>query len=117
MKEEIKNKWVAALRSGDYEQTKHTLKDKKGFCCLGVLCDLYSPNQWESFSDENNCYNYRFSAVDIIGELLPSGIMEWSGMKSDDGKRGGYQRLSSINDKGVPFENIADIIEEEWEKL
>jgi len=36
------DKWVAALRSGEYEQGKHRLKKEKlsggyKYCCLGVL--------------------------------------------------------------------------------
>ena len=35
-------KWIKALRSGKYKQTKDTLcNDKRNsFCCLGVLCDV-----------------------------------------------------------------------------
>jgi hypothetical protein len=40
MNEEIKQKWVAALRSGKYSQTRETLQDENGFCCLGVLCEV-----------------------------------------------------------------------------
>jgi hypothetical protein len=39
MKKRLKNKWVRALRSGQYKQAVNTLYDpySKGFCCLGVL--------------------------------------------------------------------------------
>lgn len=40
MREDIKNAWVEALESGDYAQTRRALKDYRGFCCLGVLCDV-----------------------------------------------------------------------------
>ena len=40
----IKARWVAALRSGDYNQGHGRLHTKENgissFCCLGVLCDL-----------------------------------------------------------------------------
>lgn len=37
----FKNFWVAALRSGLYEQGQQVLKTQDGkFCCLGVACDL-----------------------------------------------------------------------------
>ena len=42
MNKDIKTLWVAALRSGDYEQAQGVLKRDGGFCCLGVLCDLHS---------------------------------------------------------------------------
>lgn len=35
------NRWVAALRSGNYQQGQRVLRDENnGYCCLGVLCDL-----------------------------------------------------------------------------
>ncbi|MGA0595643.1 hypothetical protein [Enterovirga sp. CN4-39] len=37
---ELKARWVAALRSGEFKQTTGTLKDSKGYCCLGVLCHV-----------------------------------------------------------------------------
>lgn len=36
-------KWIAALRSGKYKQTNEALQDTKGYCCLGVACDLFIP--------------------------------------------------------------------------
>lgn len=41
MNAELKAKWVAALRSGEYRQGQGVLKTSKGeYCCLGVLCDI-----------------------------------------------------------------------------
>lgn len=37
---QIRARWTAALRSGDYPQTAGHLRDTVGFCCMGVLCDL-----------------------------------------------------------------------------
>lgn len=42
----IKEKWVAALRSGAYEQGRNQLRTANGYCCLGVLCDLIDPDGW-----------------------------------------------------------------------
>lgn len=39
---EIK-KWVRALRSGKYKQTRLVLQDKQGYCCLGVACKTLIP--------------------------------------------------------------------------
>ena len=46
MNEPRVKKWIAALRSGDYPQTFKRLRDKQGFCCLGVACDLNDPGVW-----------------------------------------------------------------------
>ena len=41
MNPEIRARWVAALRSGAYEQGTSRLRDASDRrCCLGVLCDL-----------------------------------------------------------------------------
>jgi len=37
---ELKSKWLTALRSGEYEQARGDLSRGKGFCCLGVLCQV-----------------------------------------------------------------------------
>jgi hypothetical protein len=46
MNPEVKARWVAALRSGEYKQAKNSLRKQDAFCCLGVLCDLYDSSQW-----------------------------------------------------------------------
>lgn len=40
MSPELKAKWVAALRSGEYKQGREVLRNGDQFCCLGVLCDI-----------------------------------------------------------------------------
>jgi hypothetical protein len=35
---QLKRKWIEALRSGKYRQTRQYLMDDGGYCCLGVLC-------------------------------------------------------------------------------
>jgi hypothetical protein len=37
---EVMDKWIAALRSGQYNQGRGKLKSSNGYCCLGVLCDV-----------------------------------------------------------------------------
>jgi hypothetical protein len=41
MNTELKQKWVEALRSGEYRQIRGRLNDyDNGYCCLGVLCKV-----------------------------------------------------------------------------
>lgn len=42
LKHEVKEKWLKALRSGEYKQGRNTLynPDTDQYCCLGVLCEL-----------------------------------------------------------------------------
>ena len=32
--------WIKLLRSGKYKQTRGTLQDEYGYCCLGVACTM-----------------------------------------------------------------------------
>lgn len=41
----IRDKWIPALRSGEYTQTQNRLTDGVGFCCLGVACDVIAREQ------------------------------------------------------------------------
>jgi len=40
MKKNVAKKWVKALRSGKYKQSREMLKNSGGYCCLGVLCEI-----------------------------------------------------------------------------
>jgi hypothetical protein len=110
VKQDIAEKWVAALRSGLYHQTKDRLSDDQGFCCLGVLCDLSGTGRWE----------YGRLGKTYLGNdgLLPAEVRDWAGMSGALGEIAGEGRsLSQLNDNGYSFTTIADIIEREWEKL
>lgn len=57
MKIELKEKWLAALRSGKYVQGHRQLKNTNNtvpsYCCLGVLCDVIDPKGWSDEGDRN----------------------------------------------------------------
>jgi hypothetical protein len=40
--------WISALRSGNYEQGKRRLQNKYGYCCLGVACKLFIPEDQQN---------------------------------------------------------------------
>jgi len=107
MKKDIKDKWIKALRSGNYEQGKSSLRslDNK-FCCLGVLCDIIDNKKWETFEKTNSAkasYPYTYNGY--------SGILSYKmttelKMKDDE-----QQKLIDMNDTGKSFAEIADWIE------
>jgi hypothetical protein len=79
MDTQLKAKWTAALRSGEYEQATRTLQTKSGgaFCCLGVLNDILGAQQdysvpdkllgdfWTlaDMNDGNNCERHTFAQI------------------------------------------------------
>lgn len=127
----VKALWLAALRSGDYEQGHGALKTVDGkYCCLGVLCDLaveagVIPAPRTTLGSEDNDGNmrqlYLFGDGDEAGQLayLPSSVTAWAGVNccgernwSTESKY--PQSLACLNDAGNSFAEIADIIEAEF---
>jgi hypothetical protein len=113
MKYEVMKQWTEALRSGKYKQGKrwlHQPEPKNEFCCLGVLCDISELSTWSIYG------TYACSSVS-----LPSPVKEWAGLKTNEGNFNNrwerYWSLTYLNDSGKSFEEIADIIEENWEEL
>lgn len=130
MNPEIKQKWVDALRSGQYEQGKMQLRTARNeYCCLGVLCDLAVKDGVlrEPFKTNIGTYIYGNSDEPSTGSVLPKSVREWAGLPSigdpetptDVWTRGpdsfdfdNNVNLSSLNDAGATFEEIAQKIEE-----
>lgn len=62
MDRELRERWVAALRSGKYEQGAGCLRTKEDkFCCLGVLCDLVDNSLWGEITSYDI---YKFDGVE-----------------------------------------------------
>lgn len=114
MKPEIKQRWVAALRSGEYEQGNDFLKTAGGqFCCLGVLCDLHSKETGTPWTE--NIYAPPFYLDER--SYLPPEVMEWAGLNQSNPvirtPDEGSLSLASRNDGGSTFQEIANLIEKE----
>lgn len=127
MNPEIKAKWVAALRSGEYKQGTCFLKQESdhphAFCCLGVLCDIAAKEgiiDWEFQTWQGRSTWYASStktAQDKDSERLPFCVMEWAGLDRldpdlmlSDWRRS--VRVSELNDRErLGFERIAELIE------
>ena len=77
MNKSLKDKWVAALRSGRYRQSKEYLYvPNHGYCCLGVLCDIVDDSKWVDnahteydFGDKVKCQYPTKNWLDKVGLL------------------------------------------------
>ena len=120
MDPKVKAEWLTALRSGDYEQVQGRLRKtaedgSKSYCCLGVLEDLSPLRQW--LDDDRT--------VGLDGKTEPEAATlsymacQWSGLESLSGyinlsptvNRHFSVSLTELNDNGLTFEQIADVIE------
>ena len=132
MNGDIKDLWIDALLSGEYQQGTGQLHTQETdgtdyFCCLGVLTDLaikngvpleievQSADTGERRIAYNGCYEY-----------LPRAVAEWAGVPTQGSykiaRSGGNgvdlpalewtQSLAELNDQGFSFESIAEEIKE-----
>lgn len=95
---DFKAKWVAALRSGEYEQGRSNLHWGGKFCCLGVACvvasiPLVNLNNWSLIPNHKEFKE--------IPEILHDGYGDDVGLK-----------LAAMNDNNKSFTEIAQYIEE-----
>lgn len=114
MNPEVKARWVAALRSGEYKQGKEFLRYGGRFCCLGVLCDLHSLDTGTQWGSKGYAASYCGHAMGF-----PNEVADWAGM-SDSYGAGPYLQINGNpwqaahhNDYGRSFAEIADAIEKQ----
>jgi len=118
------NKWVTALRSGEFKQGKSLLKTGNDeYCCLGVLSHIQgrltknlngwvdcpiSPSSYRGVGKllgDNPCI---IAGLNPLGEFPPS---IWLERRNKDGSNAVFKSLAYANDCGVSFAEIADILE------
>jgi hypothetical protein len=116
MKTQIKQQWLSALRSGEYTQARWNLQTEQGFCCLGVLCDLYAKEtgtEWEVTTTEDD-EPFTYYNFDEHSNHLPVSVMKWADLDCDNPVVKGELSLAELNDGGFTFEEIAQLIEEKF---
>lgn len=91
---EFKEKWLAALRSGEYEQCKEALHKDGGHCCLGVAEIVLGINSIDE------------TGLILKGKNIPEAI---KGASFENKTVGTLTRMNDIENKS--FLEIADWIE------
>lgn len=132
LRPEVREKWVSALRSGEYPQTTGRLHDEDGYCCLGVLCEVaikegvsiakgprydgrvfyddkedlppHSVAEWATTGGDPD----PTWALDVEWASLPGETPEYGVHQSD------WVELTELNDSAhLTFEQIAYLIEKD----
>lgn len=115
MKEDIKQLWIAALKSGEYKQGKGALtiirETGEEDCCLGVLCKLAVKAGVLGDNDVQI-----FEGFNVLGEMvtvksygperdytaLPEEVRDWAGLQNRNPyleEQGGVRRSAAgMND-------------------
>lgn len=112
---ENRAKWVAALRSGEYQQGKQELRTDQGsYCCLGVACVVAIADGVEDRWPDDGGFTW--------DEQLPRSVRDWLGLASRAGdlvaEIEGRKHLIALNDDAeFTFAQIASVIEQGKVKL
>jgi hypothetical protein len=140
-REELKAKWLEALRSGNYPQGKKRLRSEDGWCCLGVLCNVagipsaFGGGEW---MDGKKVATFESGDFTVLPLELANHIgMSINGSFKEDQVGNGdyitinghvYTALTQMNDgrgfetdvpasPSLTFAQIADVIEQNPDKI
>jgi hypothetical protein len=119
MNQEIKQRWIEALRSGEYQQGKKSLFHCGKFCCLGVLTDLYIKEHGLQWNKDSAVYYGDIEAVlwsfEGEGGTLPRSVQKWSGIDAPNPTILGDGATDHNDNYHLSFNEIAALIEEDKE--
>lgn len=135
MKQEIVDIWIPALESGEYPKTTGALRiinddipERAGYCCLGVLCDLYIKETgnggWiiRKFilgGSQAQVVQFQIKGEkDLYTGNLPKQVLIWAGMYDSSGHiRYTNTVLANVNDNTPDFTEVVKLIRENVAKL
>lgn len=112
MNPELKARWLDALRSGKFKQTRSALADNGGHCCLGVLCEIAASEMGFKVSvsnDGSTAYNDEFELPNEDMCMKLFGVPHTPDVRI----HGKLKSLDAHNDDGRRFTTIANAIEKQ----
>lgn len=131
MKAEIKDLWLKALRSGEFPQGREYLDKGGKYCVLGVLASLAMLEGQCTYQPQKSLGSY-----DKRLKSLSYNVMKWAGIGQDEDDEDGIAAflkpkaglvplvhkgkkttLADLNDSGLSFIELSDIIEKLWRDL
>jgi hypothetical protein len=96
-------KWIAALRGGEYNQAKRQLQSREGFCCLGVACEVFLPEEKKNRADNGMLWG-------TTPNFQP--VPKWLIKINADVENIAGVSLMVLNDRSLAnFKEIADLLE------
>ncbi len=113
-------KWLKALRSGEYEQANGQLYDDEylggSYCCLGVACEVVGHGKVlkEKFGEKGLPIQAKIIGKEsCVFTKLPGLLREdFAPLREEDSF---VESVAEMNDNGQSFKEIADWIEDNVE--
>ena len=104
MNQQIKQQWTDALTSGEYKQQRDgQLHTPDGWCCLGVLCNIYSEEKGIDWR-----YMYGVETIHVESELLPKEVAEWAGFNAKELNPRSSDVIVKYLARNVPLSTLND---------
>mgnify|MGYP001614085498 FL=1 len=93
---EFKDRWIKALRNGEYTQWRGNLRYGNSFCCLGVACDISALGRWSG--EEFKCADGEFSLISVprlVREAINLDMsVNYSLAKKNDSGKWDFKRIA-----------------------
>lgn len=103
MNTDLKNKWIQAMESGEYQFGSGELRDDDNcFCALGVLCNIIDPGKW--FMSENRATRWYDPNCNTF---IPENIQEEIGITQSQ-----ITNIWNLNDIYKSYQPVIDYIKE-----
>jgi hypothetical protein len=117
MQKEWAKRWVRALISDEYPQTRNCLRDGRGYDPLGVLADISGLGYYSSvpFEEGEESKPRGFILYDTNPTAPPTvlgQIEELVGLRFES-----IGIIADLNDKGLAFKHIAGYIAKHYDAL
>jgi hypothetical protein len=127
MNQQVKEKWTAALRSGDYRQGTHALRKtlpdgSQQHCCYGVLCELavkegVIPDPKPYVFDTSRAAFESLGVHYGVTSTLPRAVEIWADLESFQEAKIGDEITNLMkhnDDHNATFAQIADAVEQQF---
>jgi hypothetical protein len=117
MHKEWAQRWVRALISGEYPQTKYCLRNAEGYDPLGVLADISGLGYYSSapIEDEDELKPRGFLLYDNSDKAAPTVLGQLEDLTGLSFRSIGI--IAEMNDRGASFIRIAAFIAKHCEAL
>lgn len=114
---DVIEKWVAALRSGEFSQGTLALNRNGQYCCLGVLCELAAREGVVEKKEYGSGFGW--SAYDGDTTSPTETVLKWAGLPTTgqyptEVELGGTTAMTLNDEDRRSFAEIADVIENEY---
>lgn len=119
MNKKVKNLWVKALRSGEFHQGKGYLEKEGRYCALGVLSVLALIEGQCTYNTEGDLGKFDNKKFSLSFNVMRWAQIAQAGERYLDSQeqkvkicfRGKTTTLADLNDEGLTFSQIANLIE------